>query len=661
MSIQTENNLEILDSISGLRQYTLGKPPALIFVGQSLCDMLGYAKDELLSDGVDTYLSVIHPEDRSAYEKYIKQASVKRKSCSAEYRLIKKDGSVIYVKDTMTVKVSEGGAVGYATLSDITHIKEENDNLHFLNETVPCGMLRYTCEKNPRVTYINEQMKRMLRLSESRRGELDYQAYYRDNVYLMIPIESRRKFSHFLHRVYKSNSPMAGEMSVVRCDGTKARLFGWITKVVGKDGKEEFQSVCMDVTENYQTKRASETDRYLRALTEVYEYIFEYDLQSKTVKYVSGTSGSFSKIKNLPMHMEEATEEWIKNTVHPADTERVREFFSEFISKREYSRDERPPQIEYRAIASTGEIKRYSGIFLRVNSSICLFCCKHIIDEVEMDELKKENLALKNMHELVMRFTEGVMAFKIENGSVKPLYASDNVCNFFGYTKDEWLALAEGSCSIKNFIANSALSYEDVEMLLSTGEAEFTYFDMTQGRTRLIKAICSQKSYDGQSSCYVMLYNVDDWQASAESGGHPKIYIRTFGYFDVFVNDKPIAFRNKKAKELLALLVDRRGGYVTSEEAIGYLWEDEPANTVTLARYRKEALRLKNTLEEYGISDIIEAVDGKRRIIPEKVRCDLFDYLSSKEEYSELFGGSYLTNYAWGEFTLGQLMNRNTN
>ena len=109
-----------------------------------------------------------------------------------------------------------------------------------------------------------------------------------------------------------------------------------------------------------------------------------------------------------------------------------------------------------------------------------------------------------------------------------------------------------------------------------------------------------------------------------------------FGYFDVFVGDTPIAFRNKKSKELLALLVDRKGGYVASEEAISFLWEDEPANTLTLSRYRKVALRLKSTLEEYGITDIVEAVDGKRRIVMDKVDCDLYNYLSGKEEYSQL-------------------------
>ena len=86
-------------------------------------------------------------------------------------------------------------------------------------------------------------------------------------------------------------------------------------------------------------------------------------------------------------------------------------------------------------------------------------------------------------------------------------------------------------------------------------------------------------------------------------------------------------------------------------EAISFLWEEDSANSLTMARYRKVALRLKNLLEEYGIADIMESVNGKRRLIPERVRCDLYDYLSGKEEYSQLFKGSYLTNYSWAENT----------
>jgi|GEM_PF-1766196 len=134
-----------------------------------------------------------------------------------------------------------------------------------------------------------------------------------------------------------------------------------------------------------------------------------------------------------------------------------------------------------------------------------------------------------------------------------------------------------------------------------------------------------------------------------------QVYIRTFGFFEVFMDQKPVFFKTAKAKELLAILVDRRGGYLSTDEAISYLWEDEPANKITRTRYRKVAMRLKETLEEYGIGDIVEVSARRRRIAVEKVQCDLFDYVSGRAGASGLFSGNYMLNYSWAEMSSAQL------
>ena len=82
------------------------------------------------------------------------------------------------------------------------------------------------------------------------------------------------------------------------------------------------------------------------------------------------------------------------------------------------------------------------------------------------------------MHELVMRFKDGIAAFEVINEQVTPLYASDNVCEFFGYTKDEWLRLMKASTPMKSFVSHSKFAYEDFVELLQNGEAEYTYFDL---------------------------------------------------------------------------------------------------------------------------------------------------------------------------------------
>ncbi len=659
-----QNNMEeILNGqISGFHQYILSDPIRLHYVSQNLCEMVGIQKVELLPGGQDRYAMLVHPGDRQSYSRFIRQLAQKEQTLTIEYRLVKKDGAVISVRDTaVSRKNSDGILVGSSVLTDITDLKNEINDLQFLNETIPCGFLRYTCEKQPKITYINQKMIEFLRFPETQDGELDYLELFKSNIFLMIPMEERRRFSKYLNRVYSADAPVAGEMTLLRCDGTRAYVFGWVTKIVNEDGTAEFQSVCMDVTERHQVKKASETKRYLKALTDVYDKIFELNLEANTIRCLHcDDASSFKQFEGLRVQMDDALEKWLLTAVEPEDRDQLRGFFKSYCQKKRHESDAKPPQITYQACCADGRRRQYSGVFIKIDETVSLYCCRPIQSDGEVAVLRNENDQLKeNMKELVMRFSDGIAAFEVSTeGLVKPLYASENVCEFFGYTQEEWFPLTERFTPLESFVAYSEAAYEDFAELLRNGEAEFTYFDYKTETERRIKAICSQKEQNSSSPCYVMLYSVEEAEPNEKKSlpENRAVSIRTFGYFDVFVGDKPIAFRNKKSKELFALLVDRRGGYITSEEAIGFLWEDEPANTVTLSRYRKVALRLKNTLEEYGIADVMETVDGKRRIVMEKVQCDLYHYLSGKEEYAQLFKGSYLTNYSWAETTLGALL-----
>lgn len=129
------------------------------------------------------------------------------------------------------------------------------------------------------------------------------------------------------------------------------------------------------------------------------------------------------------------------------------------------------------------------------------------------------------------------------------------------------------------------------------------------------------------------------------------VYIRTFGSFDVFVNDQAIPFSNAKTKELLAILVDRRGGFVTPGQAISYLWEDEPCSKKVLSRLRKVALLLKRQLEKYEIGDIMESVNGRRRLVKRHgLHCDYYDLLSKGIREQQCYG-AYMPEYSWAETT----------
>lgn len=537
---------------------------------------------------------------------------------------------------------------------------ENNGNLTFLNDSIPCGFIKYTCEKQPRITYMNQNMKDIFCFPGHRQEGEDYLEMCRDNIFLMIPVEERHRFSKYLDRVYASESPIAGEMALLRCDGSRAYVFGWVTRCTLPDGREEFQSVCMDVTEKHKEKKQKETKQYLNALSDVYDKVFEFNLESNTVKCLhSEETSMFNPFRDIAMQIDDALNKWIFDSVEAEEAKKVRSFFTEYCEHKHHESGEKPQQISYQARSSSGEVKRYRGIFIRVDETISLFCCRRVLPEADVQILKRENNQLKEqMKEIVKNFSDGLAAFEITaEGLVKPLYSSENVWKFFGYSEDEWNRLTEEYTPLENFVAYSEIVYDRFAELLKKGEAEFSYFDHVSRSKQRVKAICSRREPAGETSRFVMLYSMNKKGSGKKTQLQEKrqVTIRTFGFFDVFVGDVPISFRNRKSKELLAILVDRRGGFVSSGEAISYLWEDEPVNAVTLSRYRKVALRLKNTLEEYSIPDIVEAVDGKRRIVMENVDCDLYDYLSGEEKYRTLFKGSYLSNYSWGETTLGEL------
>ena len=186
------NNMEDILSrqISGFHQYVLSGPVHLAYVSINLCEMVGYRENELLHEEKDLYASLVHPADREKYSELLQNLIKKEQALTAEYRLMKKDGTVICVRDMITSKrLDDGTLVGYSTLTDVTNLKNENNNLQFLNETIPCGFLKYTCEKQPRVTYINQTMSDLLRFPDVRDGELDYLEMYKSNIFLMIPME----------------------------------------------------------------------------------------------------------------------------------------------------------------------------------------------------------------------------------------------------------------------------------------------------------------------------------------------------------------------------------------------------------------------------------------------------------------------------------------
>lgn len=129
------------------------------------------------------------------------------------------------------------------------------------------------------------------------------------------------------------------------------------------------------------------------------------------------------------------------------------------------------------------------------------------------------------------------------------------------------------------------------------------------------------------------------------------IEARTFGNFELFVDGRPITFKQAKCKELLAYLVDRRGSGVARAEAFAILWEDRLYDRPMQKQLDVIIRSLRDTLKEAGADGILAIKGGTMRINPEHLSCDLFRFCSGDVRAFNEFHGEYMNGYSWASMT----------
>lgn len=131
-----------------------------------------------------------------------------------------------------------------------------------------------------------------------------------------------------------------------------------------------------------------------------------------------------------------------------------------------------------------------------------------------------------------------------------------------------------------------------------------------------------------------------------------KPFVRTFGGFEVFVDGTPLAFKRSKAKELLALLVDRRGCGVSLREACATLWEDEPFSPARKSYYHTIVASLRQTLATAGIDAILLKSWNSLSVDTRLFECDSYRFLDGDPIAINTYHGTYLPSYPWAEFSI---------
>ena len=105
--------------------------------------------------------------------------------------------------------------------------------------------------------------------------------------------------------------------------------------------------------------------------------------------------------------------------------------------------------------------------------------------------------------------------------------------------------------------------------------------------------------------------------------------IKCFGHFEVLYNGEILPFKRKKAKELLAVLVDRNGAGVTAKQICAILFPEDTDDTKNAAYLRQLIFDLKNTLRSIQAEDILQHETPYYRIDTNLVNCDYIRFLET--------------------------------
>jgi len=129
------------------------------------------------------------------------------------------------------------------------------------------------------------------------------------------------------------------------------------------------------------------------------------------------------------------------------------------------------------------------------------------------------------------------------------------------------------------------------------------------------------------------------------------IRVQTFGNFEIFAGDKPVKFTRMKTKELFAYLIMRRGTFCNNNEIIAVIWEEKPNTAAVQNQYRHLVMDLTKSLKSIGAEDILVKQRGLLAVLPEKISCDLYNFLDADTDTVNKYAGEFMAQYSWAEFT----------
>lgn len=302
----------------------------LEWLSEGLSEILGYVSPQECLAASRTVAGHVVPEDQDSMCRQILGALAEGESYSAEYRLRRADGRVIWVMDIGKRTTGRDGREALSCfVTDITprkqqelelqrtsaEVRRQADFLTQLYNTVPCGILQFSIEPNHRVLNANRRAAEIYGYTEEQ-----YWLEFTDPLLSVLP-EEQTKFHTLISKLDTVGAKCSYDREGIRRDGSHCWVSVSMERLDNANGQEVIQAVFNDITESKLLQLGHEQEQVLEnrilraAIFTAYPLILSVDLQRDTFKSIG--NGHFISRHPLQGIYSQLMEQ-VARSVHPS-------------------------------------------------------------------------------------------------------------------------------------------------------------------------------------------------------------------------------------------------------------------------------------------------------------------------------------------------------
>lgn len=412
-----------------------------LLLNDAYYNIIGYSREEYKAIIHNYIEALVFPSDRDTTDKSESDFWSSGKASDYEYRVTRKDGSVVWVKTNISTVVLYEKKYALATFVDITNEKEAYLQLNMITENVDSSIsLLKICGNHEHLIYANARFYDLMGVAPE-----EYKKNADELNKLVVSREDHERIRQAVNKALKTGKPGEVEHRLLRTDGKTLwlrRRYAAIPQDVA--GSYLLVSVATDITEQKELQIVEELERhrYQLVIDELNAAVFEWDFKTgEFYRSPAYCNYAMSKVSNKDILSNNGP----MDVVHPDDLPILMQFFKDTQSGQS-------------RVEATLRIKLMSGAFHWCKMLGYYFKDKQgnpsrtvgVILDINTD--RERELMING---LLNEMPGGVAVLKRVNSGLECQYFSDGFAKMSGRSREEVEELTRKGLLIETVISPS--------------------------------------------------------------------------------------------------------------------------------------------------------------------------------------------------------------